>query len=60
MTVYFVIGGTGMGITYAVFADYQDADDFKKFLNNKDARKRCVVKERTLHYGQPPILGYNK
>lgn len=47
------------GKLYAIFADIDDATSFADSLEVVE-KIHTVIVERTLHYGQPDVLGLNK
>jgi hypothetical protein len=59
MNVYLVVNEENCpGRVLAVFADKNDAENFADSYFNRE--EGCDVVERTLFYGQPPVIGYNK
>ena len=51
--------GNSPGKIYAIFADEDDANRFHSAVSY-ELNTECIVVERTLFYGQPPVCGYNK
>lgn len=60
MKVYLIEDtGNSPGKIYAVMAHEEDAVNLACAIERK-MNTDTVVNERTLFYGQPPILGYNE
>lgn len=47
-----------VGRIYAIFVSKSDAEHFAETIN-KNTVTEASVSERTVFYGQPPVIGFN-